>query len=253
MTAQKVSSQINQFTTGELKVRIEKAVWVLVKTDDARERTVILSVLEKLKAVLDERMNNINGQICKSVIIWKQIWMAENLNVGHFRNGEEIHEAKTSLEWETAGRNREPVWCYYENDPANGRIYGKLYNWYAVADPRNVAPAGWHIPTLAEWRILLNDKGDENSIGGELKEKGTSHWKEPNHYASDIHGFKALPGGYQEDPARFYTLGTGGNWWTTTECHPIRSWSVNIQSIYGSLIFREGMKSSGYSVRCVRD
>jgi uncharacterized protein (TIGR02145 family) len=237
----------------ELKAKIEKYEWVLAKTDDTVERAIILPVIDKLKNILEERMIRKDEDICKSVKIWKQTWMAENLNESHFRNGEAIPEARTPLEWERAGKNGEPAWCYYDNNPANGKIYGKLYNWYAVADPRNIAPVVWHIPTYAEWVILLNDKGDENTIGGDLKETGTSHWFDPNVYASDIHGFKALPGGYREVPEKFYTMRTSGNWWTATECHPYRAWHTSIESIYGALTFREEMKSSGYSVRCVKD
>ena len=80
------------------------------------------------------------------VKIGNQIWMVKNLNVETFRNGDHIHEAKTLEEWKIAGENQKPAFCYYNNDPKNGTIYGKLYNWYAVNDPRGLAPAGYHIP-----------------------------------------------------------------------------------------------------------
>ena len=73
--------------------------------------------------------------------------MSKNLNVSRFRNGEIIFEAKTIEEWEKAGENKTPAWCYYNNNPTNGAKYGKLYNWYAVNDIRALAPKGWHIPS----------------------------------------------------------------------------------------------------------
>ena len=77
-----------------------------------------------------------------TVTIATQIWAAANLNVGTFRNGDSIPEARTHQEWAAAGEAGKPAWCYYNNDPANGLRYGKLYNWYAVNDPRELAPAG---------------------------------------------------------------------------------------------------------------
>lgn len=97
-----------------------------------------------------QTMKDIEENVYKTVKIGDQIWMAENLNVEKFRNYETIPEAKTKSEWEEAGENKQPAWCYYDNDPVNGAKYGKLYNWYAVIDPRGLAPSGWHIPNEAE-------------------------------------------------------------------------------------------------------
>ncbi|MFM7765029.1 MAG: FISUMP domain-containing protein, partial [Sphingomonadales bacterium] len=80
------------------------------------------------------------------VTIGKQVWMTKNLDVDKFRDGSSIPEAKTDEEWKKAGKNKQPAWCYYNNDPANGAKYGKLYNWYAVNDSRGLAPVGYHIP-----------------------------------------------------------------------------------------------------------
>jgi uncharacterized protein (TIGR02145 family) len=90
----------------------------------------------------------------KSVQIGTQTWMAENLNVDRFRNGDPIPEAKTAEEWLKAGENKQPAWCYYDNNPVNATKYGKLYNWYAVNDPRGLAPAGWHVPSKVEFEHL---------------------------------------------------------------------------------------------------
>ena len=90
----------------------------------------------------------------KSVIISKQVWMGENLNVSKFRNGDVITEAETDEEWVKAGKAGTPIWCYYNFDPHKGLIYGKLYNWYAVNDSRGLAPEGWHIPSNIEFNEL---------------------------------------------------------------------------------------------------
>lgn len=90
------------------------------------------------------------------VAINNQVWMTENLNVDKFRNGDPILHAVTDEEWKKAGENGEPAWCYYDNDPVNGEKYGKLYNWYAVNDPRRLAPEGWKIPSDEDWTTLTD-------------------------------------------------------------------------------------------------
>ena len=90
----------------------------------------------------------------QTVTIGNQTWMTKNLDVSTFRNGDTIPEIKNGFEWERAGIEGRPAWCYYENDPKNGTIYGKLYNWYAVNDARGLAPSGYHVPTDAECTIL---------------------------------------------------------------------------------------------------
>jgi len=95
----------------------------------------------------------------KTVEIGEQVWMAENLNVSTFRNGDPIPQARTQEEWKKAGENKQAAWCYYDNNPANGKKYGKLYNYYATSDPRGLAPNGWHIPTDSEWKTLIKYLG----------------------------------------------------------------------------------------------
>jgi uncharacterized protein (TIGR02145 family) len=105
---------------------------------------------------------SIFGQV-QTVTIGTQVWMTKNLDVSTFRNGEIIPEAKTNIEWEAAGDNKQPAWCYYDNNPANGTKYGKLYNWYAVNDPRGLAPDGWHVPTDQEWYELAESIDPETN------------------------------------------------------------------------------------------
>jgi uncharacterized protein (TIGR02145 family) len=120
-----------------------------------------------------------DGKTYNTVQIGNQIWMSENLNVSTFRNGDVIPEVKSKDEWELKGFNKQPAWCYYNNDPANGLKYGKLYNWYAVSDPRGLAPDGYHIPSDEEWTVLTNFLGKS---GGE-KMKSKSGW---NSYTTGV-------------------------------------------------------------------
>jgi uncharacterized protein (TIGR02145 family) len=109
------------------------------------------------------------SQTFKQVKIGSQIWMAQNLNVDRFRNGDPIPEAKTNEEWQKAIEDKQPAWCYYGYSVANGVKYGKLYNWFAVNDPRGLAPVGWHVPTNNEWSILINYLGGYKVAGTKLK------------------------------------------------------------------------------------
>jgi uncharacterized protein (TIGR02145 family) len=107
----------------------------------------------------------------KTVRIGTQVWMTKNLDLATFRNGDPIPEAKTVEEWKKAGENKQPAWCYYNNDSTNRVNCGKLYNWYAVNDPRGLAPEGYHIPSEKEWETL-----EDFVDGAEEKLKSKSGW-----------------------------------------------------------------------------
>ncbi len=118
--------------------------------------------------------NSYDGKVYKTVKIGEQVWMAENLNTDRFRNGDIIPEAKSKEEWIQASQNQQPAWCYYSNNNSIGNEYGKLYNWYAVNDPRGLSPNGWNIPCKEEWNQLIHFFG-ENSEGG-LALKSDRNW-----------------------------------------------------------------------------
>ncbi len=186
----------------------------------------------------------------KEVKIGKQIWMAENLNVDKFRNGEKIPHAKTVEDWEKAGENKQPAWCYYNNDPKNGKKYGKLYNWYAVSDPRGLAPAGWHIPSNKEWTVLTDYLRGEDVAG--TKMKSTYDWSS-NGNGTNESGFNALPGGFLDYDGTLNSIGNKGGWWSSSESHTDAAWGRNLghysSAVFGGFYDKEG----GFSVRCLRD
>jgi uncharacterized protein (TIGR02145 family) len=184
----------------------------------------------------------------KSVKIGNQTWMVENLNVDRFRNGDPIPEAKTREEWMKAGEEGRPAWCYYNNDPKNGAKYGKLYNWYAVNDSRGLAPAGWHIPTDAEWQSLIDYLGDD--AGKQMK--ATSGWWEGGN-GTNSNGFSALPGGYRSVDGTFTYIGGGGCWWGSTEYYANYAWGRGVYGNSGGVSGRYDYKLNGFSVRCLKD
>ena len=148
------------------------------------------------------------------ITIGTQIWSTKNLDVSTYRNGDPIPQVTDPDEWTdlTTG-----AWCYYNNDPANGAIYGKLYNWYAIIDPRGLAPqGGWSIPSNGQWSTLVTYLGNTTVAGGTMKEAGTSHWNSPNTGATNSSGFTALPGGYRTDTGIFFGINTFADFFSST-------------------------------------
>ena len=126
-----------------------------------------------------------------SIKIGNQTWMLKNLDVDTFRNGDAIPEVKTAYEWEHKGENGEPAWCYYDNDPSNGKIFGKLYNWHAINDSRGLAPQGWKIPSKKDWNTLVKNLGGSGVAGNKMK--SNELWL--TYCGNNESGFNALPSG----------------------------------------------------------
>jgi uncharacterized protein (TIGR02145 family) len=207
-------------------------------------------IQEGLKLV--KRLNGIGNNPDRSVKIGEQIWMVENLNLVSFRNGDPILEARSSEAWEKAIAQRKPAWCYYGIDSTKENNYGKLYNWYAVNDPRGLAPKGWHVSSDAEWQILIDYLGGESIAGGKLKETGTIRWKDPNSGATNESGFSALPGGYRYHDG-FYYMGYQAYFLTSTEYATSSAWARAINYDNSEVYRYHVNKWDGYSVRCIRD
>jgi uncharacterized protein (TIGR02145 family) len=186
-----------------------------------------------------------------SVKICIQIWKTKNLDVSTYRNGDSIPQVTNATQWSglTTG-----AWCYYNNDSVMGAIYGKLYNWYAVNDPRGLAPIGWHVPSDAEWTTVSTCLGD-SAVAGAMKETGTTHWLSPNVVGTYNSGFAALPGGYRSfDGVYSSPNGSVSYLWSSTEMiNPVYAWCRSILYNDAGLMKGSLNKPCGFSVRCVRD
>jgi hypothetical protein len=169
------------------------------------------------------------GQIFKTVTIGNQVWMAENLNVSTFRNGDPIPEVKTDKEWERAGENGKPAWCYYDNEL-------EIYLGMSQSD--------------ADGYELLRGTDE----GGKLKETETTHWKSPNTGATDESGFSALPGGFRYLlNVDFGDMGNNAIFWSSSEINRHSAWYRSLSFNYSGVTRYIYNKQSGFSVRCVRD
>jgi uncharacterized protein (TIGR02145 family) len=227
-------------------------------------------------------------QTFKEVKIGNQIWMKENLNVDHFRNGDPIPYKKNIEEWGLAEDKKEPAWCYHNFNPKNGDKYGKLYNWYAVDDQRGFAPIGYHIPTIGELDILIEYLG----VGAVSKMKSSNGWNtyktggffltcencsnaspeykkicpickgtqqsEKKHpvvvhsgNGNNSSGFSALPGGACY--GKYFTKmnNDSGNWWLSNPCNGYEAKCFQISSDSNRKYCAE--KTEGFSIRCIKD
>jgi uncharacterized protein (TIGR02145 family) len=181
-----------------------------------------------------------------------QTWMQKNLNVSHYRNGDVIPQVTDPIQWANLTTG---AWCYYNNDPANGTIYGKLYNWYAVNDPRGLAPSGYHIPSDSEWISLTTCLGGVGFASSKMKEIGTLHWLNPNTDATNLSGFTALPAGIRGSyDGAFSQIKRETIWWSSTQETSIEAWTRGIYYASGTAVSRNNMiKEFGLSVRCIKD
>ncbi len=196
-------------------------------------------------------VTDIDGNVYRTVNIFGKWWMAENLVVAHFRNGDSIPYVSADSVWTSLSTD---AFCFYANSPAHAAIFGALYNWYAVSDNRNIAPEGWHVATVADWEELRDSLGGSSVAGGKLKKTGGQYWYVPNIGATDEYGFSALGAGYRTFEGYSLSQGYIEYFWTP---HPAGNntsatqWNVTNSS--GNLLRNELPMRCGFSVRCVKD
>lgn len=200
------------------------------------------------------------------IIIGRQIWMNQNLNVDRFRNGDPIPEAKSALDWELAGKQSKPAWCYYDNNPQMGASYGKLYNWHAVNDPRGLAPDGFHIPSFEEANELLVFTGVQVDKYGDYTFSKALRSKFVLNGTNDT-AFSAVLAGRRDSVGCFQGLNVRTGFWTSAE----NVYEDEYDNVNDGLILHLDLdnedieydsfwdvatswsKSNGYSVRCLSD
>ncbi len=198
---------------------------------------------------------HLNDADPESVKIGKQEWSNANYNERKFRNGDDIPEAKTINEWVMAAKEGKAAWCYYKFDSKYESRFGKLYNWFAVKDSRNIAPKGWHIPSDAEWKKLIDHLGEKNI---DQKMKSKTGWRDEGN-GSNKSGFDGKPGGFVSHEGVFGYLGNSGHWWSSSETD---NYLKDLNAIGYQLHYNfQGLsrtddgyrKGSGVSIRFIKD
>lgn len=203
-------------------------------------------------------VTDIDGNNYSTVIIGNQEWMSENLTTSSYSNGDPIDNIQSNPLWQSAISG---AWADYNNDGANGSLYGKLYNGYAIGDSRNVCPTGWHVPVKADWDQLvlfidpaatISGSDIQSTIaGGELKSTSPL-WSAPNTAATNNFGFNGQPGGMRNFDGNFYASNTNAVFWSSTDFSGNFVF-VPLYYLDGSLITGTNTINSGYSLRCIKN
>ena len=212
---------------------------------------------------------DIDGNTYDTVSISTQCWMKEDLKTSRYKDGTAIPNVTDNTTWANLSSG---AYCNYNNDSNNANTYGFLYNWFAVNDSRKLCPLGWHVPSHDEWTTLeralcssgscvtdfpydiitLGFRGTDE--GGKLKETGITLWFSPNTGATNSSGFTALPNGSRYLSAGlFVSLGTNGNWWSSTEYNGSQAWFRTLLYNTSNIYRFTYVKGYGFSVRCLKD
>ena len=202
-------------------------------------------------------VTDLDGNVYNVVEIGSQCWIAENLKVEHYRNGDPIVTGLSNFAWTetTAG-----AFAVYNNLAANKTTYGLLYNGFAALDARGLCPVGWHVPSDDDWTQLMDQLGGVSVAGGKMKTTGTAGagtglWLMPNSMATNSSGFFGLPAGNRFLEGTYEGLGSSATFWSTEETSAFTAVYWRLSNSSGSA-FREtffNLKFAGRSVRCLQD
>ncbi|MBM2817088.1 MAG: hypothetical protein HW421_3850 [Ignavibacteria bacterium] len=213
---------------------------------------IVLSLLISCQKDTAINPKNLIDTNSNSFTIGTQTWMKKNLDIDHYRNGDPIPQVTDSSEWFSLTTG---AWCYFNNDSSNGKLYGKLYNFYAVSDPRGLAPAGWHVPSDSEWTVLTNYLGGEEVAGRKMKySAGIYPGHVPDSNATGESGFNVMLGGFRYVTGEFYDFGYSTHFWSTTPAGIGTNWERDF--FYGlPFVYRyfSCAQMFGYSVRLIKD
>jgi uncharacterized protein (TIGR02145 family) len=206
-----------------------------------------------------------NNYTYNTVGIGTQCWMQENLRTRLYNDNTEISFNNSggsdgftpSETWSVLNYG---AYTISANDsvasPSNLTTYGYLYNWYAAkgiateGSPiyKNICPTGWHVPTVVEWTTLTDYLGSD---AGTLMKKNDALWT--TNTGTNTSGFSALPGGFRRVDGSFNFISSLAFFWSATEDASSNAWLRSLGSNSGSVFRDTDSKSSGASVRCLRD
>ena len=206
-------------------------------------------------------VTDIEGNIYKTVRIGTQVWMAENLKVTKFRNGEDIPFVTITQDWADLLLPQRLAYCNSNNNTGTVAALGRLYNWHAVNDSRGLAPAGWHLPSLDEWLILMNNLGGKPVAGGKMKDTNSLYWPYQNLDASNSSGFTGRYTQRREYNGVFRipnpTFENYTYWWSSTAIEltgPTPKASYAFLNSKGAPAYTNADSPNlGLAVRCVKD
>jgi uncharacterized protein (TIGR02145 family) len=199
-------------------------------------------------------MADMEGNTYKTIRIGTQTWMAENLKVTKYRNGDLI-DTTDPVTLDIAGETSPKHQWPYEGNESNVATYGRLYTWYAITDNRGICPDGWRVPNDTDWLTLIHFLGGDSVAGRKLKEMGNVHWIGSNSDVTNETGFTAIPGGHRWANGTFSALGTDGSWWSQSEneSNTIFAGNLRMNYFWNSISRDPEKKCFGCSVRCIKE
>ena len=237
----------NNSANGQIKNLVDPT-----QAQDAATKAYVDALQEEITNLyiyLGLKIEDCESNVYNVVTIGSQVWMAENLRVTKFNNGDDIPFVTDETSWSDL---KTPGYCRY-NNTSETDDYGLLYNWYTVSSG-DLCPTGWHVPSSPEWTTLMYYLGGTSVAGGELKETGTEHWMSPNTGATNETGFTALPGGSRDYNGVYNYMGTAGFYWSSTPAGAApRAWYWYLNYNEASLTKLTSDNRTGYSIRCVKD
>ena len=208
-------------------------------------------------STITDPVTDIDGNIYQTVAIGDQVWMAENLKVTRYSNGDTIPNLTNAGDWINT---TDGAYCYYANRSSNGDVYGGLYNWFTAIDERKVCPEGWHVPTDEEWITLNKTLGMSDEEARKMTAwRGTDEGaklKSEDFGGNNSSGFTALGTGYRDPNGIFKAQGTDNDYWTST---PYNNDGNTEGVLHGLLNSRSDAVRNfhvphyGFCIRCVRD
>jgi uncharacterized protein (TIGR02145 family) len=220
------------------------------RSSQQKENTVQLEAKEENTVQLEAKEEISDRPSKTEVKIGDQIWMTENLNVSTFRNGDSIPHAENDEQWKAAAENKKAIWAYYDYDEGNEKKLGRLYNWWAVNDKRNIAPEGWHVASNAEWTKLIDFLGGYKIAGKKLK--SSKGWSKNGNGTNEV-GFFGIPSG------TFHFLGGGqgileyAQWWSSTKMNEDQAYAPSLSFDKDEIITFNPRRDYGFSVRCIKN
>jgi len=210
---------------------------------------IFIACSDEAEFVTENIKSAVNNETFESIKIGNQIWMAENLNVSHYRNGDPINMLEPDDYWR---QTTEGAWCYYNNDSVNYAKYGRLYNWYAVNDARGLCPEGWRIPSTDEYDNLINYLGTDTTSGDFLKDT-SSIWITSQGTQTNSSKFSALPLGYRLTNGDFLNFGKIACFWTSTPGDNNNAWDIFLIGKSPMVGKSQTGFEHGYSCRCIKE
>jgi len=207
---------------------------------------VTTSILIIGSTLLAQTITDIDNNEYKTVKIGNQTWMAENLKVTKYRNGDSIQTTPMDLD---VSDEVTPKYQWIDKV----EYYGRLYTWYTINDSRGLCPSGWHIPSDNELTILIDYLGGNITAGGKLKDSGTTFWQAPNTGGTNESGFTGYPGGIHSSFGGYNYVFENGYWWTSTESESTFAYMYYLYYNSSEIVKIKDYKRNGLSVRCLKD